>query len=180
MSDALSDIRRDEEREEILKRIRRLERQFLAEPDREKAGELERLWAGYARLPHGYWGGPNREEAYERVAYFHDWQPEDGAEWLASFHRKDAVAIRTGAGFLMDREVLEDLFARAVVEQGCGPFAHSVFQARVRIEVERLSCRTCPRFNELCGAVVCRSRADEELAERWERVKRGRVLAMRS
>jgi hypothetical protein len=180
LSDALTDIRRDEERQRLLGRIRRLEREFLAEPDREKARELERLWVGYARLPHGYWGGPNRSKAFERVAYFHQWRPEDGMEWLARFHREDVVVVRTGDGFVVGNDAFEDLFARAVFEQGCGPFAHSVFRARVRIEVERLTCRACPRFNELCGTVVCHSKVDAELAERWKRVERGRALVVRN
>jgi len=175
LSDALTDIRRDEERAELLRCIYRLEREFLAAPDREKAGELERLWAAYARQPHGYWGGPNSVKAYERVAYFHDWQPEDGTRWLAEFYG-EGIAVRTGASFLMDRDVFEEMFARIVFEQKCGPFAHSVFRVKVKMEVERLTCRSCPKFSELCGTVACYSKVERELEERWRKADYGRAL----
>lgn len=179
MSDALTDIRRDEERMGLLQRIRQLEREFLAAPDREKAGDLERLWAAYAQMRRGYWGGPNKALAWERVAWYHAWRPEEGTEWLARFYGEGAT-VETGAGFVADSRVFEDLFKRAVLEQGQGPFSHSVFRVKIRMEVERLTCRNCPRFSKTCGTAVCDSQVDEELAERKKLAKEGRVLVERS
>jgi len=178
LSDALTDIARDARRQELLSRIDRAEEEFLAAPSAEKARELEELWRQYARLPQGYWGGPNAVKAHERIAFYRDWKP-GAEEWLARVRRRGTrdIVLRIGMGFVSNARDLEDLVMRALAEQVGEPVDLSVFRIKVTLEAERVTCRSCPLFGFPClVGVTCNSRVEEELVARKQMAERGRVL----
>lgn len=175
MSDALAEIARNEERAKLLRRIHCLEGDFLLVPTLEKAYELAKLWTAYARMSSGHPGWPNRAQACERVARFHEWRRGDDLEWLARFHAGGLV-VETGDGFVVNGRIFDPLLQDQVARQKQGPFSWSVFRVRVRMEVRRVTCRDCPRLDAACGTVRCNSRVDEELAERRELLRRGEAL----
>ncbi len=70
MSDALTDINRDQRINDILIRIEKAEGAFGVNPDVAKAEELIELWKEYERMPSGYWSSSNEQLAYERIALY--------------------------------------------------------------------------------------------------------------
>lgn len=170
MSDALSDIARDAEREGLLSRIGRLEKEFIAAPSADRAAELERLWRKYMGVGRGYWGASDTAKAQERVALYRDWKPGNEA-WLACLLEADGVVIRYGAGFIVNSRAVEEIIERALLKLG-GPLDHSVFRLKLAVEAERLTCGVCPLFGDAClMGTACNSRVEEELAVRKARCR---------
>jgi len=170
LSDALTDIARDAEREGLLFRIGRLEREFVAAPSADRAAELEELWRRYMSVGRGYWGASDSARARERVAFYRDWKPGDEV-WLARLLNTDAdtVTIRYGAGFIVNSRAVERVIERALRKAG-GMLDHSVFRLKLVVEAERVTCAVCPLFGDACLiGTACNSRVDEELAVRKAR-----------
>ena len=170
MSDALTDIARDAEREGLLFRIGRLEREFVAAPSAARAAELEALWRKYMGVGRGYWGASDAARARERVAFYRGWKPGDEV-WLARLLEADGVVIRYGAGFIVNSRAVEEVIERALLRVG-GPLDYSVFRLKLTVEAERLTCAACPFFGDAClMGTACNSRVEEELAVRKARCR---------
>ncbi|SMB96794.1 hypothetical protein SAMN00808754_1654 [Thermanaeromonas toyohensis ToBE] len=168
MSDALTDIRRDEVLASLRRELRRKEREFMAEPSREKAEELFLLWKKYYRSPHGYWSGPNRMMALERLAFYHGWTPEKGLGPLPAYYRpKDVAFIEFGAGFISNSSALEDLVADAIRRAFGGPVNYAKYLVKITVEpLKKVSCGECRLFSDYCGSLHCESKSLDELRKR--------------
>ena len=70
MSDALTDIYRDQKRAEILREIEKKEREFYKSPSRELAEKLIELWKRYSDIGGGYWTSSNLEMAYAKIGFY--------------------------------------------------------------------------------------------------------------
>ncbi|MGB9858481.1 MAG: hypothetical protein ACPLQP_00935 [Moorellaceae bacterium] len=178
MSDALTDIHRDEVLASLRRELRRKEKQFLAEPSAERAKELFSLWKKYYGSPHGYWSGPNRMMALERLAFYHEWTPEKGLGPLPAYYRPEGVTlIEFGAGFIANSGVLEDLVADAIGSAFGGPVSHAKYLVRIAVEpVKKVSCGECPLFNDYCGSLHCESKNLDELRKRIADAKSAQKL----
>lgn len=173
MSDALTDIHRDEALASLRVELRRKEREFMAEPSAEKAKELFSLWKKYYRSPCGYWSGPNRMMALERLAFYHEWTPEKGLGPLPVYYRsKDVTLVEFGAGFIANSGVLEDLVADAIRNAFGGPVSHAKYLVKINVEpVKKVSCGECPLFSDYCGSLHCESKSLDELRKRIAEAK---------
>jgi|GEM_PF-3341444 len=180
MSDALTDIARDEELGRLARLIRKKEREFLASPNREKAVELRDLWAEYHRSPRGYWGSPNRRRAAERVALYTDYLAGKEADFSAVSAElcagEGTFVLRVGAGFIVNISDIEDYILHKIWKTCGGPLQYSSFRVRVVVDrVERVTCAACPDFGEFCSA-TCGGRDEEEYRRRRERAEAGEAL----
>lgn len=183
MSDALSDIRKDDELARLGDLLRRKEREFLAAPDPAKAAELQALWASYARAGSGYWSSPNREKALERVALYAAYLEGEELDRRPLEADQEAVEgtfnLRVGAGFIVNIDKVEAYVLQKLRELG-GRNSVDFSNFRVKlavVEVERLSCAVCPDFGYCRG--TCRTRSEEEYRQRQERRDRGAALLAR-
>ncbi|SHF65997.1 hypothetical protein SAMN02745218_02815 [Desulfofundulus australicus DSM 11792] len=178
MSDALTDIRRDEELASLVREIRKKERDFMAGPAAEKARELFGLWKEYYHMPRGYWGAPNRTKALERLAFYHDWTPEKGLGPLPAYHRpNDVLLVQFGAGFIANISNFEELLAGEIRRVFGGRTDHTKYLVRVTVEpLEEVTCKNCPLFDVYCGGLYCGSKVPEELRERIEAAEGARKL----
>ena len=70
MSDALTDILRDEERENIRAVIAELEEKFYKRPTKRAAKELIRAWRNYLEIPRGYQSSSDHRLAYAKIAAY--------------------------------------------------------------------------------------------------------------
>ncbi len=68
MSDALTDIARDERRAEVSERILELEMKFLDDNiNIAEVGKLIQLWEEYRSIGRGYWGMSSQKLASRRI-----------------------------------------------------------------------------------------------------------------
>lgn len=168
MSDALTDMKRDERLEELRAAIVREERAFLAAPDAERAWRLAAMWEEYAVFPRGFHASPNREAAWERAVLYRTWpaHAERLARLLRAVYEPGTAVVEVDEwGRLRDRGALAEMILEEMRRHG----AVYGFLHRVRVSVEylgRVTCAECPRFGELCAVLDCRSRVPEELEAR--------------
>ena len=180
MSDALTDIARDEELGRLARLIRKKEKEFLASPDRGKAAELRDLWAEYYHSPSGYWGSPNRRRAAERVALYSDYLEGKEADFSSVsaelYMEEGTFVLRVGAGFIVNISDVEDYILRKIWEACGGPLQYTGFRVRVAVErPERVTCASCPDFGGFCSP-SCGGRNEEEYRRRRERAEAGEAL----
>lgn len=182
MSDALTDIGIDQQRNAVLIKIEKAELNFQENPDIEKAGELIRLWKEYVRMPSGYWSSSNESLAYERLALYEIYVktgevpvlPISVYENLQSTINK---VIRVGSGFIvesMDKEILSKIYDKTKVNPNYRNFRIKL----VLEEVEEISCLECPIMHRGCGG-SCESKNLDELKGRRELVDKGRSISRR-
>ena len=173
MSDALTDISRDQDRSGLLSRIGRIETEFLKSPDKDKAKELMSFWAEYADMPRGYWGSSNETFAYERIGMY-DTYLKTGQipDFLTVNNQK---IIRIGNGFIVDG-IEKDVLCH--LSKIYGDINHRNFQFTLTIEeITEVSCGECLYFCKMCGKnYYCKSKNLDELKKRKELTEIGKGL----
>lgn len=180
MSDALSDIRKDDELARLGDLLHRKEQEFLAAPDPAKAAELQALWADYARAGSGYWSSPNRDKAMERVAlyaaYLEGGELDSGPLEADQRDTEGTFNLRVGAGFIVNIGEVEAYILRKLRELGGPrPVSFSSFRVQLAVEdVKRLSCAACPDFGYCHGG--CNTKNKDEYHRRQERREKGAAL----
>ncbi|MGB9848887.1 MAG: hypothetical protein ACPLSY_03540 [Moorellaceae bacterium] len=183
MSDALTDIARDEELGRLARLISKKEKEFLSSPDREKAAELRGLWAQYYRSPRGYWGSPNKRRAAERVVLYTDYLAGKDVDFTAVLAERNSdegtFFFRVGNGFIVNSGDLEEYILWKIWKTCGGPVSFSNFKVKITVEeVGRMTCATCPDFGLSCSS-TCNNRVEEEYRLRRERAEAGEVLLSR-
>lgn len=182
MSDALTDISRDEARAKISKKIYDLESDFSADPIKEKAVELIELWRQLLLSPKGYSSSPNTWFAYERIGMYKMYLESGEIPNLrlsnkATINTKRAeIFLRYGNGFIME-DSLGDWISSAIYENTGKMPRYRNFKVKLTLEeVEEVTCMNCPCFNGYCGSIECRSINPEELDERKDIASYGKKL----
>lgn len=184
MSDALTDIARDERRGEISREISRAERDFLRQPGPDRAKKLIELWKQYIYIPSGYWTSSNETLAYERIGLYDRYLQTGEIPDLPDVKLdKDPpgvidTVVRVGEGFIVDRigdRILNEIY------KACGPTNFRNFHIRLVVEkVEEVTCKRCPELRNIClGNYGCNSKRPDELAERRALVEVGKQLSYR-
>jgi hypothetical protein len=178
MSDALTDIRRDDQRGRVLKKIDNAENEFLENPSKDKAENLIRLWDEYLSIKRGYWGSPNKSIAYEQIGLLKRYLKAGEIVGMKRQRIKtdsdelDKV-ISIGEGFIAEGNV--EGWVMGELWNAFGNPNHKNFKINLKIEgMEEVSCRDCPYLNSYCGSNYgCRSKNLDELAERRKIIKEG-------
>ena len=179
MSDALTDISRDQQRNDVLIKIERAELNFQENPNQEKAKELIKLWKEYVRMPSGYWSSSNESLAYERVALYNLYVETGEVPVLPILVYENSQStidkvIRVGAGFIvesLDKRILSKIHEKTKVNPNYRNF-------RVKLvleEVEEVSCSKCPLMYRGCSG-GCESKNLDELKKRRELTALGKSL----
>lgn len=180
MSDALTDIARDQHRSELLEEIANTERDFLTQPTKQKASRLIELWKRYIYTPRGYWTSSNTTWAYERIGYFAKYLETGEVPNLPGVRLKEDppgvidTIIRVGAGFIVDQ--IEDRILDEVYKVCKGPLNYKNFHIRLVLEkAEEVTCKACPNLSDICGYHYgCESKCMEELHVRKALADEGR------
>jgi radical SAM protein with 4Fe4S-binding SPASM domain len=181
MSDALTDIRRDQQRFDILNEIEKAESAFSENPNPAKAEELIGFWKEYIRIPRGYNSSSNKTLAYEQIA-LHNLYIETGKAPvfpILNYENSQSTidrVVRVGNGFIvksLDRHILQ------LIEEmtGTHPNYRNFRIKLVLEEVEETSCSTCPFFRRGCSG-GCESINLDEFKKRRELAEKGQYLLM--
>ena len=180
MSDALTDISRDQQRFDTLSKIEKAESVFPENPIPEKAEELISLWKEYLRIPRGYSSSSNKTLAYERIALYNLYIETGKAPVFPILNYENSQptidrVVRVGDGFVvesLDRHILQ------LIEKITGTHPnHRNFRIKLVLEeVEETSCSTCPFFRRGCSG-GCESMDLDEFTKRRELVEAGKHLA---
>ncbi len=177
MSDALTDIYRDQKRAEILREIEKKEREFYKSPSRELAKELIALWERYANSGRGYWGSPNIRLAHAKMGFYKHFidtgiapirvfpePPHDHDTWIA-------IRAIEGHGRWMgiDLDDMLCLIARRKYDRD------DALKVKVDKEgnlvITPLTCHTCPEMFDRCGCGITEYCKGNDVEARKERLR---------
>lgn len=166
MSDALTDIARDKEREDILSKIGLGAKEFELNPSTDKAYDLIRLWERYMNVGPGYWGKPNEIRAKEQISilkrYLKTWVIEKIDVPTETDPDVFDRVISIGVGFVVGKE-LENWIIKNL-------YPYKKYRIILKKEkVEEVSCKDCPLIGSRC--IGCQSRNREEMAERMRKIR---------
>ena len=176
MSDALTDIGRDQKTSISSAGIYLKEKEFFEKPTISLAKELVKMWTEYSQLPSGYSKSPNRIMAQERVCLFEKFIA-DNDKTILNLLREifgGGIVIRYGNGFIVNSSDIFEQIEMAICES-TEKSIPSFRNFRIKFEVEYLgeiSCATCPSFSGMCGDFCCNSKNEKELEERMGRIKK--------
>lgn len=179
MSDASSDISRDQQRFDIENEIEKAESAFFESPSHKKAEELIKLWKKYVHMPSGYWSSSNESLAHERIALYDLYIKTNKIPVfpILSNDKSQLVidkVIRVGNGFIvngLDNIILNQIFNKTNINPSLKKF-------RIRLvleEAEEITCSICPFMHRNCS-IGCKSMHKEELKERRELAEKGKYL----
>ncbi len=176
MSDALTDIRRDNERENLRILIKKNEREFLEQPTQEKAQELIGLWKEYCFSRRGYRGSPDQRGAMERIGFYVTWKEGESVDYLIKISKLQnripgTVILSKGWGFITNTSDIADEIAREA--RKFMPINNlTSYKVKISVDsVELITCGVCPDYGE-CGS-GCEGRNEEERKVRITYEKEG-------
>ncbi len=179
MSDALTDISRDQQRCDTLSEIEKAESVFSENPIPEKAKELINLWKAYLRIPRGYSSSSNETLAYERIALYNSYIETGRSPGFPILNNENSQSIidkviRVGNGFIvesLDKHILQ------LVEEitGTHPNYRNFHIKLVLEEAGEVTCSTCTFFGRGCSG-GCESMNLDEFKKRRELAEKGKYL----
>lgn len=155
MSDALTDISRDQQRFDTLSKIKKAESVFSENPTPEKAEELINLWKEYLRIPRGYSSSSNETLAYERIALYNSYIETGRSPGFPILNNENSQftidkVVRVGNGFIV--ESLDKHILRLLEEiTGTHPNYRNFRIKLVLEEAGEVTCSTCPFFRRGCS-----------------------------
>ena len=151
MSDALSDIARDQHRGEVLAEIKKAEEQFFKRPTKKQAREIIKLWKKYRSIGRGYWGSSSSSWANMRIGQFLEFCDSKRDltifDNLPDFSKKCFYRAIGGHGKWMGED-LDNFFSELVkMFTGQSDVAVVEFDKKEKVlKVTAPTCKNCPQI----------------------------------
>jgi len=186
MSDALTDISRDEEREEILNKIYLTEQEFYKNMTRKKAEDLISLWQEYLRVSRGYWTATNSRKAFAKIGAYREYLATD--EFPVDVFPPPLpgyVTYRAKGGHGGWMGICpDDLLTEIVMAMTGRDDAVNIVVTKEGIKIEGLTCERCPFVLKECHLAyiyyadgrkkergLCKGFKKEDYDKRWQKYK---------
>lgn len=181
MSDAITDIARDDDMARIRAKISNAEANFATSPSKEKAKNLIKLWQEYISMPSGYCGAPSKSMAYEQIGYLLTYLETGDTGWLTDDSagtnpNEFNGTISVGNGFITTNNIESWLKDRIYQYRPDIIPYNRKYKINLQLDsIEELSCKHCPYLNNLCGPNFhCNSKNLGELAVRRQMICKGK------
>ncbi len=176
MSDALTDIYRDQKRAEILREIEKKEREFYDSPSKELAEKLIELWKRYSDVRGGYFASSNLDMAYAKIGFYLHFietgilsdvfpePPHDYDTWIA-------IRAIQGHGQWMGIDLDDMLCLIAKRKYGRDDALKVEVEKEGNLVITPLTCHTCPEVFDRCGCGITEYCKGNDAEARKERLR---------
>ncbi len=176
MSDALTDIYRDQKRAEILREIEKKEREFYDSPSKELAEKLIGLWKRYSDVRRGYFASSNLDMAYAKIGFYLHFietgmlsdvfpePPHDHDTWIA-------IRAIHGHGQWMGIDLDDLLCLIARRKYGRDDALKVKIDKEGNLVITPLTCHTCPEVFDRCGCRITEYCKGNDVEARKERLR---------
>ncbi len=184
MSDALTDIARNEELAEENSRINQLELDFCKNPSTDKAKKLIQKLKGLVGMKSGYWNSSPRSWAYERISLYTDFMqyPNSADEIKKAVKSQQQYQFHFAVGgherLMGERKDVAIIALRKKYQDVPHAFK-AVVEDDGRLNLEKISCVECVNGRGCSLTNACNCYNQEEYETRVRRVKIGKLLVQR-